>query len=47
MESTSAKRLNSTALPSITGLDGQRAQIAQPQDRGAVGDHRHQLPLAV
>ena len=26
-------------------LGGQRAQIAQAQDRGAVGDHRHQVAL--
>ena len=45
MESTSAKRLKSTALPSITGLDGERAQIAQTQDGGAVGDHGHQIAL--
>ena len=26
-------------------LGGQRAQVAQAQDRGAVGDHRHQVAL--
>ena len=45
MEFTSAKRLNSTALPSITGLEASGAQIAQPQDGGAVGDHGHHVAL--
>ena len=45
IESTSAKRLKSTDLPSITGLDARRAKIAQAEDRGAVGDHRHQVAL--
>ena len=45
MELTSAKRLNSTALPSITGLEASAPQIAQPQDGGAVGDHGHQIAL--
>ena len=26
-------------------LGGQRAEVAQAQDRGAVGDHRHQVAL--
>ena len=43
IESTSAKRLKSTALPSITGLAGERAEIAEAQDRRAVGDHRHHV----
>ena len=38
MESMSAKRLNSTALPSITGLAASGAEIAQAQNGGAIGD---------
>ena len=34
-----ANFLNRTALPSITGLDGQRADIAEAEHGGAVGDH--------
>ena len=41
--STSAKRLNSTALPSITGFDGQRAEIAEAENGGAVGDDRDHI----
>ena len=33
-----AKRLNSAALPSITGSAGDRADVAQTEHRGAVGD---------
>ena len=42
MESTSANRLNSTAFPSITGLDAKRPEIAEAEDGGSVcndGDH--------
>ena len=45
MESMSAKRLNSTALPSITGFAASAPQIAQPQDGGAVGDHGDEIAL--
>ena len=45
IESTSAKRLNSTALPSITGLAASAPKIAEPEDRGAVGDHRDEIAL--
>ena len=45
MESMSAKRLNSTALPSITGLAAKRAAVAQPQDGGAVGDDGDEIAL--
>ena len=45
IESTSAKRLNRTALPSITGLDGKRAEIAEAEDRGAVGNDRDEIAL--
>ena len=38
-----ANFLNRTALPSITGLDGQGPDIAQAQHGGAVGDHRDQI----
>ena len=41
-----AKRLNSTPLPSITGLGGQRAEVTQAENRGAVGNHCHQVALA-
>jgi hypothetical protein len=30
-------------LPSITGLAGQRADVAEAEHGGAVGDHRHQV----
>ena len=41
----SAKRLNSATLPSITGLEATRAEIAQAQHGGAVGDHRDHVAL--
>ena len=41
--STSAKRLNSTALPSITGFEGKCAAIAQPKDRRTVADDRDEI----
>ena len=36
-----AKCLNSIALPSITGSAARRADVAQPEHRGAVRDHGH------
>ena len=39
----SAKRLNSAALPSITGLAAKRAEIAEAEDGGAVRDDRHHV----
>jgi hypothetical protein len=42
-----ANFLNRTPLPSITGLAGQRADVAQAQHGGAVGDHGHQVAAAV
>ncbi len=38
-----ANFLNRTALPSMTGLEAKRADIAEAQHRGAVGDHRDQI----
>ena len=43
--SISAKALNSTALPSITGLLGGGADVAETEHRGAVGDHGDQVAL--
>ncbi|MDQ1232201.1 hypothetical protein QE379_003627 [Sphingomonas sp. SORGH_AS 879] len=37
--------MKSTALPSITGLRGESAEIAEAQDRGAVGDDGDQIAL--
>ena len=45
MPSTSAKRLNRTALPSITGFDASAPDIAQAEHGGAVGDDRDQIAL--
>ena len=45
--SISAKRLNSSALPSITGLPARRADVAQAEHGRAVGDHGDQVALAV
>ena len=45
--SMSANRLNSTALPSITGSAAPRADVAQAEHRGAVGDHGDVLRLMV
>ena len=45
MASMSAKRLKSAPLPSITGLAAMRAEVAEPEDRRAVGDDRHQVAL--
>ena len=39
--------LNSSALPSITGMAARRADVAEPEYRGAVGDHRDVLPPGV
>ena len=39
----SAKRLKRSALPSMTGLRGERAAVAQPEDGAAVGDHGDQV----
>ena len=41
----SAKRLNSAPLPSITGFDGQRAEIAEAEDGRAVGDDGDEVAL--
>ena len=42
-QSMPANFLNSTALPSITGLAGERADGAEAQHRGAVGDDADQI----
>ena len=42
--STSAKRLNSTALPSITGFEAAR-RIAEAEDRGSVRDDGDEIAL--
>ncbi len=34
----SAKRLNRTALPSMTGLAAERPEIAEAENGGAIGD---------
>ena len=39
-----AKRLNRTPLPSITGLPASAPDVAEPEHRGAVRDHRDQVP---
>ena len=45
MPSMSAKRLNSAALALHHRLGRQRAEIAEPEDGRAVGDHRHEVAL--
>jgi hypothetical protein len=48
MESTSAKRLKSTALPSITGLEASAPEIAEAKDRRTVGnDSDHVAAIGV
>ncbi len=32
-------------MPSITGLPASGADVAEPEHRGAVGDHRHEVAL--
>jgi hypothetical protein len=43
--SISAKRLNSTPLPSITGLPASAPMFPRPEHRRAVADHAHQVAL--
>ncbi len=43
--STSAKRLKSTALPSMTGLRGQRAAVAQAENGRTIADDGDQVAL--
>ncbi len=43
--STPPNRLNSAALPSITGMRRGRADVAQAEHRRAVGDHRDRVAL--
>ena len=45
--SMSAKRLKRTPLPSITGLPAERADVAEAEDGGAVGDDGDEVALCV
>ncbi len=42
IESRSPNALNSAHLPSITGSDAAATDVAEPEDRAAVADHRDQ-----